>query len=124
MTAYPGHWNTHYGNLQFDYRWLRCTGQDCEPVGYGDTYLITDADEGASLLVEVTAVDAGGIGRARSNPRAVMTMRPINLSPPTFIGRQRLGEKLTGQFGSWTSSDGDASSSSAGIAPWAPARSA
>ena len=112
MTAYPGHWNTHYGNLQFDYRWLRCTGQDCEPVGYGDTYLITDADEGASLLVEVTAVDAGGIGRARSNPRALMTMRPINLSPPTFIGRQRLGEKLTGQFGSWTSPDGSRISSS------------
>jgi hypothetical protein len=112
LTAYPGHWSTHYGNLQFDYRWLRCAGEDCDVVGYGDTYAITYADEGSSLLVEVTATDAGGVGRARSNPRVVMTMRPINTSPPTFVGRQRLGEKLTGQFGTWTSPDGSRISSS------------
>jgi hypothetical protein len=35
-----------------------------------------------------------------------MTMRPINTSPPAFAGRQRLGETLTGQFGTWTSPDG------------------
>ena len=108
MTAYPGHWVTHYGNLQFDYRWLRCDadGTGCEAVGYGDTYTIQFGDEGFSVLVEVTATDPGGLGRARSNPRAVPTLRPTNVSPPTFSGKQRLGEELDGQIGQWTSGDG------------------
>jgi hypothetical protein len=70
------------------------------------TYKVTYGDERFALQVEVTATDAGGVGRARSNLRTVVTMRPINLSPPTFIGRLRLGERLTGQFGRWTSPDG------------------
>jgi hypothetical protein len=71
------------------------------PVGEGDYYTVRQEDEGHTLLVEVTATDAGGTATARSNPRTVLTQRPVAVEPPSFTGTQRLDQKLTAQLGTW-----------------------
>ena len=107
LTAYPGHWITHYGNLQLDYRWLRCDAantSDCMAVGYGDTYVVTRLDEGHRLQVEVTATDAGGLGRARSNlQRVVPVLEPVNVEKPAITGKLVLGETIQNHIGRWKS---------------------
>jgi hypothetical protein len=107
LVANGGSWVSHYDDLTLDYRWLRCNAHDtCVAVGYGLGYTVQIDDEDATLLVEVTAHDGGGIGRARSNARAVESVRPTNTVRPSFQGRQRLGYKLTGDRGTWVSGDG------------------
>jgi hypothetical protein len=110
LDAGPGHWVSHYGSLQFVYRWLRCEAaapDTCTPLGYGEHYRVSYADEGHRLRVEVTGTDAGGSATGLSNPTWVVpTLRPINTSPPSIRGTLRLGETLQGHVGTWTSGDG------------------
>ena len=105
MAAGPGHWATHYGGLNFSYVWFRC-GLDgtshCVPVGEGEVYRVRQEDEGSTLLVEVTATDAGGTATARSNPRTVLTQRPLPVEGPSITGVARLKQKLTAHLGTWT----------------------
>jgi hypothetical protein len=105
MEAYPGHWATHYGSLSFTYVWFRCDldgKSHCVSVGDGDIYNVRQEDEGSTLLVEVTATDAGGTATARSNPRTVLTQRPLPTARPSVTGLARFNEKLTAHLGTWS----------------------
>lgn len=105
MEAYPGSWGTSHAPIEFTYVWLRC-GLDgttgCMPVGEGDVYRVSQQDEGHTILVEVTATDAGGSATARSNPRTVLTQRPLPTVRPWVTGIAKLEQRLTAHTGTWS----------------------
>lgn len=80
----------------FSYRWLRCAGAagtGCVPIpgATSPAYLLTHADAGSTMRLEVTASNAIGSGSALSAPSAVVQALAIRaqlaVSPgPTCVG--------------------------------------
>ena len=66
LTAQPGTWS---GSPAFRYRWLRCSPA-CAVVDDGPTYLLSGADAGATVKLEVTATNDAGQATATSSPTA------------------------------------------------------
>ena len=114
LEAYPGHWISHFGGLQFEYRWFRCNASDitaCSPIdgGVGDLYTVRAADEGMRLRVQVTGTDAGGSGTAQTNPTTIVpSVLPVNTRLPRVLGPTPLpiGTRLIADVGEWTSAYG------------------
>jgi hypothetical protein len=75
LTADPGKW-TGTGTINYGYVWQRCsaTGASCAPISgaTGKTYVVTSADAGATLRVNVAATDGTGSTNATSVPTAVV----------------------------------------------------
>lgn len=75
LTANPGTW-TGVPPITYAYQWLRCdaSGNSCSAIvgAASQTYMVTTADVGHALRVQVTASDAGGgpPGVATSNATA------------------------------------------------------
>jgi hypothetical protein len=79
LTASPGLWTN--APSSYAYQWLRCdsTGANCQPIvdAVAPTYVVTDADIGSTLRVEVTATDAVAASvPAQSEATAVVTAAP------------------------------------------------
>jgi hypothetical protein len=108
LTAHNGTWEN--APTDFSYRWLRCnaSGFSCVLLSAdGQTFRLHDIDVGHTLRVRVTAINADGAARARSEPSDVVqpNAAPLtNTSRPTITGIARVGEQLTANEGTWTGS--------------------
>lgn len=88
---------------EFGYQWLR----DAVPVGTGDTYVVTSADEGHSLWCVVTAISPEGVTEAESAnsvtlPGANGARPPENTIAPEVSGKDTPGETLACSTGKWS----------------------
>lgn len=107
LTADRGGW-TGTPALDFGYQWQRCAadGSSCDDVedSVGPTYRATAQDDGASMRVVVTALNAVGSASATSaSTPEVQTDPPATLSPPRIeaSGPVAVGVTLTAQPGTW-----------------------
>lgn len=106
LTAQNGTWTNN--PTTFQYQWQRCggAGAGCASVvgAVEKTYLLTAADAGRTIRVQVLAVNADGSNAARSNPTAVVgaSAAPQNTARPSITGEARVGEELTSDDGTWT----------------------
>ena len=82
LSATTGSWSSS-ASLQFGYAWSRCngTGDACTTIAAatGSSYLLTTADVGHTLRVQVTATNSSGSASATSSPSAVVTALPAGL---------------------------------------------
>jgi hypothetical protein len=108
LTDVNGSWTNN--PTAYTYQWLQCDslGAGCQPItgATSQTYLVTRADVGHTLVVQETASNAGGTGApAVSEPTPVILPaggEPTSSSPPTITGSAKQGQTLTEHPGSWT----------------------
>lgn len=106
LTATTGTWSGK--PTGFTYQWERCdvAGASCTSIAgaTAQTYVVADADIGATLRVAVTARNASGSRTAPSVPTAVVQAAgaPVSTSPPTISGTPQVGQTLTAGTGAWT----------------------
>jgi hypothetical protein len=106
LTATTGTWSGK--PTTFAYQWQRCdaSGANCiDTAGAtGQSYVVTDADVGATLRVAVTASSASKSTTATSAPTGVVQAAgaPVSTSLPTITGTPQVGQTLTAGTGSWT----------------------
>jgi RHS repeat-associated protein len=105
LTEHHGEWTNQPST--YEYQWERCSsgGTECQPISgaTGQTYVLTEADQGHRLLVVETASNAGGPSEpAASEPTAVVGLPvPVNTGPPKINGTARVGAMLTEEHGGW-----------------------
>lgn len=80
LTAAPGSW-TGTTPMSFAYQWRRCdgAGSSCADIAMASStsYTLTPADDGATIVVRVTAANAAGSAAADSQPTgAVVDPQP------------------------------------------------
>jgi predicted RNA-binding protein with TRAM domain len=111
LTATSGSWSGSPSN--FWLVWLRCdsAGNACSTVGTSTNYqwgavasrMLTSADLGKTLRVQVVAVNSIGSGvAARSAASSIIAPRPVKptvVTAPTLIGTSRPGEPLSTSSG-------------------------
>ncbi|MGA9526114.1 MAG: LamG-like jellyroll fold domain-containing protein [Myxococcaceae bacterium] len=104
LTASPGTWTGRVADHRF--AWFRCdpVGGACEAVGSDtESHLLVPADVGATIRVEVTAINAAGVATVSSaSTRAVEALLPRNDQPPSIAGVVSPGQVLTGGRGAWS----------------------
>jgi hypothetical protein len=106
LTASTGTWAGSPST--FTYAWRRCdtAGANCAgiPNASGPSYVLQDADAGATIRVAVTARNAAGVATAVSaqTPVVAAVAAPTNTSAPTITGTPQAGQTLTAGAGSWT----------------------
>ncbi|HJU36384.1 MAG TPA: hypothetical protein VJ716_03075 [Gaiellaceae bacterium] len=93
----------------FRYQWQRCSasGTGCVdiPGATAAAYKLTTADAGHSVLSTVAASNVNGASQAvASATTSVVVAVPTAKKAPHISGRTRVGRKLSGSHGSWTSS--------------------
>jgi hypothetical protein len=93
----------------YGYKWLRCdqSGANCTPIsGATDNdYTISSADVGHTLIVLVTATNAGGsTGPVNSKPSDIVSAAaaPQFKTQPTITGKTQVGEALVAKAGTFT----------------------
>jgi hypothetical protein len=106
LTADDGDW-TGTGPLSYSYQWERCDtgGSNCTDIGGATsaTYVLTGADIGHAVRVEVTATNVAGNAAASSSPTtAVIADPPSNTAVPSLSGSATEGSTLTLDTGTWT----------------------
>src|SRR5438477_422927 len=106
LTASPGTW-TGTQPISYAYQWQRCdsSGANCAGItgATAATYTVLSADVGGTLVVLVTATNAGGSVAATSSPTAtVQPTPPAVTSQPTVSGMAQEGQTLTATSGSWS----------------------
>jgi hypothetical protein len=92
------------GPSQFGYQWQRCDGGTCQDISgaTSDGYVLTKADEGFTISVVVTAVNAVGSGSASAAPTAaVAAAPPVNTRVPAISGTVQQGATLTATGFAW-----------------------
>lgn len=105
LSASEGTWtNSPTG---YTYQWERCTssGTSCGPIpgAIASSYVVDSADVGRTLLVTVTASNAGGNTPATSAATSVVAPdAPANVSPPVLSGSAQQGQSLSVSNGSWS----------------------
>jgi len=90
--------------LSFQYRWQRCDGSFCTAVAQATSasYVLSAADVGRTVLVGVTASNAGGTAIAQSLPTSVVAPSPlVNLAPPAIVGVAQVQRSLVATPGRW-----------------------
>ena len=105
LTAIAGAW-TGAQSTYVD-QWERCnaSGAVCQPVSgqTGLTYTLTTADEGSTIIYQVTATNADAVVVAASVPTAVIAASPpVNGTAPAVTGTTARANVLTGTTGTWT----------------------
>jgi hypothetical protein len=91
------------------YKWLRCdaNGDNCEeiPGATGPSYVLTAADDGLTLRVEVTGYNNNGATTlplsGATNP--IIPLLARQTSPPVLLGNAYVGSSLVGTVGTWAS---------------------
>lgn len=109
LTAENGSWTNK--PTSYSYQWLRCdsNGGACSAIGGADSrqYTVTSQDVGHRLAVDVTAMNSGGSGSARSAATAVVQASgnaPANTKLPSLSGTAQQGSTLTVNVGTWSGS--------------------
>jgi hypothetical protein len=105
LTVNPGSW-TGILPLSFTVQWQRCDlqGQNCAdiPGATGETYTLTDADEGHRVVAVVTATDAEDKKTlAATDPTGIVGTGPVNTTLPAISGTSRVGQTLNATNGTW-----------------------
>jgi hypothetical protein len=111
LAADRGSWANSPGG--YSYAWLRCdrSGNGCVAIAgaHGSTYILSTADVGHTIRLQVDARNAGGLSRAFSPPTAIVgpkptpaAAKPANSVRPSISGTAQEGKTLTGNRGSWT----------------------
>jgi hypothetical protein len=89
LTADNGTW-TGTAPIKYDFEWQRCsaTGASCAPISGASakTYVLTKADVGTTLRVNVTATDATGSTKSTSVPTAVVASSAPATGCPSGTG--------------------------------------
>jgi hypothetical protein len=101
LTATTGVWNN--APTSFTYQWERCTTA-CTAISgaTATTYVLAAADVGATIEVQVTAVNTGGSAIATSLPTATATPPPpTSVTAPLITGTLQQGSVLTEHHGTW-----------------------
>ncbi|MFZ1997338.1 MAG: hypothetical protein WAU75_24690 [Solirubrobacteraceae bacterium] len=97
----------------FAYRWKDCNGSGaaCTNISgaTSSSYTLTTSDVGHTVLVAVSAANAGGSASASSNATGVVTVAsdpspPSNTAGPAVSGTPQQGQTLSTSNGSWTNS--------------------
>lgn len=103
LTAGPGVWE--HSPSSYSYKWLRCTsiGSSCTAIANAEaeTYVLSAADVGHAIEVEVVAANSTGPGTASSSPTAEIAAKLKSKSSPQISGVPVEGETLTTSVGSW-----------------------
>jgi hypothetical protein len=109
LTEQHGGWtNTP---TSYTYQWYRCTGTGCTAIAgaTAQTYTLTAADVGATIVVEEIASNAGGPGPAYSSsatalvtPPPAAVPVPVSGSPPVISGSTQQGQTLYEAHGTWS----------------------
>lgn len=90
--------------LSFQYQWQRCDGASCTAIAHATsgTYALSAADVGRTVLVAVTASNAGGTATAASFPTSIVAPSPLlNVEPPAIVGVVQVERSLTATPGRW-----------------------
>jgi hypothetical protein len=108
LTASAGTW-TGTPAPTFSYQWQQCDSANvCTDVAgsTGQTYAVTDADNGLGLRVEVTAQNSAGSATADSAIVSVTAppppVAPSDTQAPSISGTAASGSTLTASAGTWT----------------------
>jgi hypothetical protein len=97
--------------FEFSYQWQRCapSGGSCGtlPGATGPSYLLSGADVGLTVRVQVTAKNVAGTTAAQSAPTGVIAPAPlVNLGLPEITGAAEVERTLTALPGRWTPTTG------------------
>ena len=108
LTADPGTW-TGSAPITFSYQWRRCNtnGSGCSDItgATAQTFALTSADVGATIVVAVTASNTAASSSAASSLTGVVqALPPSNTSRPTISGTAVAGQTLTASTGAWAGS--------------------
>jgi len=110
LTEQHGGWTN--SPTSYSYAWIRCNGigGNCAAItgATGQTYTLTAADVGATLVVRETATNAGGSGTADSALTPVITTPalvvpvPVSSSAPSVAGSPQQGQTLNESHATWS----------------------
>jgi hypothetical protein len=108
LSASNGTWTG--SPTSFSYQWQDCnaSGGSCSNVAgaTASSYKLTSSDVGHTVVVAVTATNAGGSGKASSGATGTVTSSapaaPTNTALPKVSGTTEEGQTLTATDGSWT----------------------
>lgn len=100
-----GSWSG-YPSPGYQYRWLRCVGDDCDPIAGEEesSYQLTGADVGFAIRSRVIATNSVGQASQESLSSSLVTPAPALPSvtaPPVVSGQAAVGQTLSGSDGSW-----------------------
>ena len=106
LTASPGAWSGTTP-ISYAYQWQRCdtSGGNCANISgaTATTYTVVSADVGHTLIIVVTASNAGGRASAPSSPTVIVQATPPTVkSDPTVSGTPQEGQTLTATTGTWS----------------------
>jgi hypothetical protein len=112
LTSTSGSWSGT-PPFTFAYAWLRCdaAGTNCIAISGAteQTYVLTGADVGSTIRIQVTATDATGppSSTAESLPTAVVTaaVAPVATAEPAISGSTIEGQPLQTTNGTWSGSE-------------------
>ena len=108
LTASSGSWSGS-APISYAYQWLRCdsAGASCSDISgaTGSTYVLTNADVGHEIRVQVTASNSAGSTSAQSDPTdPVAAVKPVNTALPAISGTAAVGQSLIASTGTWSGS--------------------
>jgi len=105
LTATNGIWAGSPSSYAF--QWQRCTAATCTNVAGATkkTYIVSSADSGRALRVNVTAANTEGVASASSGRTDVVPAAsgtPANTLKPVVIGNAWVGQSLDANNGRWS----------------------
>ncbi len=106
LTESPASWTDNPTSI--GYQWEDCdaSGSVCSPIlgATGQTYTLTGADVGQTIVVQETAANADGAGAPASSSATSQVAEgvPVSTSSPSITGAAFEGATLTESNGSWT----------------------
>ncbi len=110
LSATDGSWSG--SPTGYTYQWSDCDsdGSNCSSISgaTSSSYMVGGGDLGDTLVVSVTASNAGGSNTASSAPTAVVPdpppAAPVNNAAPVLSGTAQVGDTLSTTNGSWSNS--------------------